>query len=113
MTYDLLVNALPAASSAASSTISSSRVRYSHSDGNQLLYCRMNPAVHARLRLGYICETMLPGQLGSGNWRCLLRTHARRKLGGNIKLSFRLAPAADGGKSSGNRCGKKIKKVLE
>ena len=90
MTYDLLVNALPAASSAASSTISSSRVRYSHSNGNQLLYCRMNPAVHARLRLGYTCETMLPGQLGSGNWRCLPRTHARRKLGGNIKLSFRL-----------------------
>ena len=82
MIYDedyMVVNARPTASSTASSTISSSRVRYSYSNGNKLLYCRMNPAVHARLRLGYICETMLPGQLGSGSWRCLPRTHARKE----------------------------------
>jgi hypothetical protein len=74
MIYDMVDYTLPAASCAASSTISSSRLRHHHPDGHQLLHCWMNPAVHARLRPGYRCEPLLPGQLGS---LALPPTHAR------------------------------------
>ena len=76
MIYDMVVNALPAASCAASSTTSSSRLRHHHPDGNQLLHCWMNPAVHARLRFGYRYEPLLPGAGISG-----AASHARTPVG--------------------------------
>jgi len=83
MIYDMVVNALPAASSAASSTISSSRVRHHHPDGDQLLHCWMSPAVHARLRLGYKCEPLLPGQLALGAGAA---SHARTPVGSSVVI---------------------------